>query len=256
MCAGCDKAFDEPAEWSPATLTPNMTIAELKAIYKGAKIDVNNPGAIVGGKVISTDKYGNFYRSFFLQDETGGIEIKVGKTTLYNTYKIGQTVYVKPHGLRLGAYGQMVSLGMETADTKYENAWIDVPLLISRAIFTGVEGAPVAPDTVRSTTGFEAHLGKWVILPEAVYKSGTPATWAKAADPNITAAEAAYGEHTFPLSGGGNVVVRTSGYSKFAGTTVPFAAGQRVNIKGVLTRYGNTIQLVLNTDKDVAVVSD
>ncbi|MDR2359237.1 MAG: DUF5689 domain-containing protein, partial [Prevotellaceae bacterium] len=59
--------------------------------------------------------------------------------------------------------------------------------------------------------------------------------------------------HTFTINGG-EIAVRTSGYAKFADTPVPFAAGAKVNLKGVLTRYNNTFQLALNTDRDVEVV--
>jgi hypothetical protein len=256
LCAGCEKQYDEPAEWTPAVMEPNMTIAQLKALYKSGATDVKAPDAVVAGKVISTDKYGNFYRSIYIQDETGGIEIKIGKTTLYNTYKIGQTIYVKPHHLCLGAYGGMVSLGMPSTAAKYENAWIDAPLRISSSIFRGAQGDPVTPVEITGTAGIDAHLGKWVILREAVYQSGSPATWAKKDDPTVTDDEAAYGEHVFTLSGsgGGNITVRTSGYSKFADTPVPFASGGKGNLKGVLTRFNSTYQLVLNTDKDVEVI--
>jgi hypothetical protein len=256
LFAGCEKSYDEPAEWTPVTMQPNMTIAQLKKLYTGSPIAVNNPDAIVAGKVISTDRYGNFYRSIYIQDETSGIEIKIGKTTLYNTYKIGQEIYVKPHHLCLGAYGGMVSLGMPSTDTKYQNAWIDAPALIGSTVFTGEMKTPVTPVEILSTADMtEARMGTWVVVKEATYVRGTPTnTWAKKDDPNITDDEAAYGEHVFTLTNGGSITVRTSGYSKFADTPLTFTAGAKVTLKGVLTRFNTTYQLVLNTDKDVEVV--
>jgi hypothetical protein len=255
LLAGCEKSYDEPAERTPATMQPNMTIAQLKALYAGSPTTVNNPDAIVAGRVISTDKYGNFYRTFYIQDETGGIEIKTGKTTLYNSYKIGQEIYIKPHHLCLGAYGRMVSLGLPSPDTKYQNTWIDVPMLINSCIFAGEMQTPVAPVEILSTADMtDARMGTWVILKNATYRRGSPAgLWAKKDDPNITDDAAAYGEHVFTLSNGGDITVRTSGYAKFADTPLPFSAGTKVNITGVLTRYNATCQLILNTDKDVEV---
>jgi hypothetical protein len=262
LLAGCEKSYDEPAEWTPVTMQPNMTIAQLKALYKGPNTAVNAPDAIVAGKVISTDKYGNFYRVFYIQDETSGIEIKIGKSTWYNTYKIGQEIYIKPHHLYLGDNRGMVSLGMPSTDTRYENSWIDAPMLIGSTIFRGEMKAPIAPVEILSTADMtEARMGTWVTLREVTYKSGaTDAslpidTWALKNDPNTTADDSDNGNQIFTLKNGGEVTVRTSGYAKFASTKVPFVAGTtKGNITGVLTRYNTTYQLILNTDKDVEVV--
>jgi hypothetical protein len=267
LFAGCEKSYDAPAEWTPVTMQPTMTISALKELYKGSATTVNDPGAIVAGKVISTDKYGNFYRSFYIQDETSGIEIKVGKTTLYNTYQVGQEIYIKPHGLVLGDYGKMVSLGAPSTDPEYKNGYIDVPMIINSSIFGGEMKAPVAPVEITSATGIpEARMGTLVVIRNAVYQRGETqytrahpdtyeiTTWAVKNDPNTPEDDARYGLHTFTVSGGGEIVVRTSGYAKFAGTTVPFVAGDRADLTGVLTRYNTTYQLVLNTDRDVVPV--
>jgi hypothetical protein len=262
LFAGCEKSYDAPAEWTPVTMQPTMTIAELKALYKGSATTVNNPGAIIAGKVISTDRYGNFYRSFYIQDETTGIEIKVGKTTLYNTYKVGQEVYIKPHGLVLGDYGLMVSLGSTSTDPEYKNGYIDVPMVINSTIFGGELKAPVAPVEIAGVAGItEAHLGMLVVFKNAEYRSGETqytkahpdtyaiTTWAVKNNPDTPEDDARYGLHTFAVNGG-EIVVRTSGYAKFADTPVPFTPGARADLTGVLTRYNTTYQLVLNTDRD------
>jgi hypothetical protein len=269
LFAGCEKTYDAPAEWTPVTMQANMTIKELKALYRNAAPTiVNNPNAIVAGKVTSTDRYGNFYRSFYIQDETSGIEVKIGTRTLYNTYKIGQEIYIKPHHLCLGDYGQMVSIGSSVADpnSTYKNGYIDAPMVINSSIFRGEMKAPVAPVAISSIADItEDMMGTWVIIKNAVYRKGETqysqahpdvfpiTTWAVKNDPDTPGDDAIYGLQTFDISGG-EVVVRTSGYAKFADTEVPFAVGARVNITGILTRYNTTYQLALNTDKDVEVV--
>lgn len=266
MLAGCEKTYNEPAEIPLVTMQPTMTIAALKALYTGDATMVNAPSAIVSGKVISTDKYGNFYRSFYIQDTTSGIEVKIGKTTLYNSYSIGQEVYLKPHQLCLGDYGQMVSIGSPSTDPSYKNGYIDVPLVISRSIFRGAQKEPVAPVEISSAADVtEDVMGTWVLIKNAVYVSGAtqysrahpephPITsWAEKNDPNTPEDDAIYGLHTFNITGG-SIAVRTSGYAKFADVPVPFAKGDTVDLKGVLTRYSSTYQLVLNTDRDVVEI--
>jgi DNA/RNA endonuclease YhcR with UshA esterase domain len=266
LCAGCDKSYDAPAEWTPVNMQPNMTIAELKALYKNGGVRVNAPDAVVAGKVISTDRYGNFYRSFYIQDETSGIEIKIGARTLYNTYKVGQEVYIKPHTLYLGAYGQLVSLGFPSTNPKYENGYIDAPMIINSCIFRGEMKTPADTVEISSMADItEDMMGTLVIIKNAVYVKGETqystahpntvpiTTWAVKNEPDTPEDDAIYGLQTFNITGV-EVIVRTSGYAKFAATEVPFAVGARVNITGVLTRYNATYQLALNTDKDVEVV--
>lgn len=155
-----------------------ITIAELASCYK-----VGNPfempsgnrkyspsdaqkallaGAVIKGKVISTDKPGNFYKSFFIQDETGGMEIKIGKNGLYNDYLPGQTVYVKLDDLTLGMYGfksgnyggmGMVQIGFADPSGEYETSYMEIAFLIDRHIFRGnpAEAVPVEPVVMKES---------------------------------------------------------------------------------------------------------
>ncbi len=81
----------------------------------------------IKGKVISNDEEGNVYKTLYLSDETGGIEIKLG-TGLFLSYPTGrfdtetQTmpthyVYVKLKGLFIGNYRMMLSVGNGPTDS-------------------------------------------------------------------------------------------------------------------------------------------
>ncbi|MDR2362359.1 MAG: DUF5689 domain-containing protein [Prevotellaceae bacterium] len=260
--AGCEKQYIEPAAIPPALMQANMTIKELKEHYKNTPTIVNAPDAVIAGRVISTDRHGNFYRTLYIQDETGGIEIKIGKTTLYNTYRIGQEIYLKPHQLCLGAYGKMVSIGAPSTDPSYENGYIDVPLLVNSHIFCGEIKTPVTPATISSAGEItNDRMGTLVTIHNIIYQKGETqytkahpeiypiTTWAVKNDPDTSEDDSHYGLHTFTLNNT-DIVVRTSGYAKFAETPVPFVAGDRARITGILTHYNETIQLAMNTDKD------
>lgn len=129
--------------YTPVTLTPNTTILDLKNMYKGTPVTISDD-IVIGGQVISEDRSGNVYKSLYIQDETGGIELKLGKNGLYNDYKLGQWVYVKCSGLTLGNYKGMVQLGWESNDSKYETSYIEVQYIIDTHIFRGEIGTPVA----------------------------------------------------------------------------------------------------------------
>lgn len=46
-----------------------------------------------------------------IQDETGGIEISIDRTGLYNEYPVGQTIYLDCRGLIVGDYHNKHQVG-------------------------------------------------------------------------------------------------------------------------------------------------
>jgi len=246
----CSEKFENPAPFEPVTLTPNITIKDLKARYvSGTPYEIND-SLVIGGKVNSTDEFGNFYRSFYIQDETGGIEVKIGKTTLYNEYKEGQTIYVKARHLFLGAYGGMVQLGEKSAEARYETSYIETDLRIKETIFRGATGAKITPAQINTSSDIHnGLLGTLVTLKDVKLVDQNMTTWARKATPEL---EAGYGEQKFELAGGTIVVVRTSGYAKFANQPAP-AKGSKADITGVLTKFNSTWQLGLNSLEGVVL---
>ena len=157
--------------YTPVTLTPNTTILDLKKLYTtpGTPVTISDD-IVIGGQVISEDRSGNVYKSLYIQDETGGIELKIGKNGLYNDYKLGQWVYVKCSGLTLGAYNGMVQLGWESNDSKYETSYIEVQYIIDTHIFRGEIGTPVAAKNVAEADLLkEENVGCYVELDGLTY---------------------------------------------------------------------------------------
>ncbi len=246
--ASCTKTFDEPDEFVPVNMEPTHTIAQLKAMRIGGSTEVSG-NVIVSGKVVSSDAEGNFYRTFFIQDETGGIEIKIGKTNLQSYYKEGQTIVVKARHLTLGSYGGMVSLGERSLESKYENGYIDTDLRINETIFRGSLGPKVTPLEITDQSQItDSRLGTLVTLKNAKLIKRNMATWAQKASGTV---EAVYGEHTFQI-GTKSVLVRTSGYAKFASEPAP-SLNTIADVTGILTKYNTTYQLVLNSLDGVVV---
>lgn len=144
MVSGCKK-FTEPEPYNPPVMEPTMTLAQFKALYKGTPIEITDESIVLEGKVISSDRTGNVYRSLYIEDESAGLEVKIGKTGLYNDYKLGQTIYIKPKYLYLGAYGESVQLGAASVEEKYETSYIDAQELINRTIIKGAYGSLSSP---------------------------------------------------------------------------------------------------------------
>lgn len=156
--------------YEPVTLTPNTTILELKKMYtSGTPLKIDKD-IIIGGQVVSEDRSGNIYKSLYIQDATGAIELKLGKNGLYNDYKLGQWVYVKCSGLTLGAYNGMIQLGYEDNTGSYETSYIEVQYLIDTHVFRGELGTPVAAKKVSAADlSKEENLGCYVELDGLTY---------------------------------------------------------------------------------------
>ncbi len=155
--------YQDPAMFEPSKLEPNCTIADLKKLYvkEGHPVKID-PDLIIKGQVVSEDRSGNIYKSLYIQDETGAIELKIGKNGLYNDYQPGQWVVVRCSGLVLGNYSGMLQLGYmrnrkangeDAVDTnadgedsdKYETTYMEVNYLIDTHIIRAEQGNSVAP---------------------------------------------------------------------------------------------------------------
>jgi len=157
------------------------SIKDLKAMYKSGGVEITS-NVWIKGQITSTDVTGNIYRELYIQDETGGIDVKIGKSSLYSEYKLGQWLYVSCSNLTLGAYNGMPQLGMAPDDTstnEYETSYIDVQAIIDQHVFKGPYDDPVAPHVVTESEiksaismGFTGELwGKLVTIPGMLYKN-------------------------------------------------------------------------------------
>ena len=155
--------------YEPVTMTPNTTIAQLKALYKSGPVKIEKD-IVIGGQVVSEDRSGNVYKSIYIQDATGGIELKIGKNALYNDYKLGQWVYVKCGGLTLGAYNGMIQLGYADPTGEYETSYIEVQYIIDTHIFRGKIVTPLQPKKVSAADLLkEENIGCYVELDGLTY---------------------------------------------------------------------------------------
>jgi len=139
--------YDQPDLYEAVEMTPTATIADLKQMYidNGNKPVEIAQDIIIGGQVISSDQSGNIYRELYIQDATGAIDLKVGKSSLYSDYKLGQWVYVNCNGLMVGSYSGMPQLGIEDETGEYETAYIDAQYIIDTHIFRGTIDPLPAP---------------------------------------------------------------------------------------------------------------
>lgn len=174
-----------------------LSVAQLCARYKQTNPFEIKEDIFISGIVTTTDQPGNFYKSLYIQDQTGGIEIKIGKNGLYNDYLPGQRLFIHCKNLTLGCYGYkdgsyggqgMIQLGgsrnlddeKKPAD-KYETSYIENAVVIEPHILRGaveglVEPALVTtaniPDAKKDTQVTNSNVGKLVTIKGLKYADG------------------------------------------------------------------------------------
>ncbi len=97
-------------------LTPNITLAEVVAMYEGNMVEFGiSNNYIAEGYVISSDENGNFRERLIIQDAlenpTTGIQILVESDAIFNSYAIGDKVFIKLDRLYMDKDAGVLSLG-------------------------------------------------------------------------------------------------------------------------------------------------
>jgi hypothetical protein len=218
----------------------NTTIAELLAMHTIGSVDSYDSipigsNIIISGIVTTSDEWGNNYKTINIEDETGGIQIKINNTALYNKYHVGQRVYVKCDGLVLGDYRKLPQLGF------WANGGMQPIPSFKTYLYIFPDGAPMAgPNPIVMTTIPRAdaipstNYNRLVRLEGATFVEGGIANFS-----NLSSATS----RDIKMQDGSTITMRTSNYAKFASETLPSGTG---NITGILTRYNNTVQIVIS----------
>ena len=251
-----------PACFKPEVAPPlefngeaNMTIAELHLLrtLSAKPATFIDTDIIITGIVTSTDQFGSSYRELFFQDETGGISIRIANTSYHTRYRIGQRIFVSVKGLYLGNYTNNAgtAFGFYQLGLWGNGGMINLPNNVEiRHIFrSGVPGAPPAPKIITKQSDIEeGDYHTLVKLVNCYFIEANGET--KYYEERLVLGGAANQIIRFNL-GAGEVAARISSYNTFANNILPSGA---LNITGLLTKFGNTSQLIIRSIDDVEVL--
>ncbi len=242
-----DLAFDAPpAEGEDVMLTPNATIAELRALHTIGQFEEVTQDWIIEAVVIADDRTGNFYRTLVVQDETGGIDLRINATDLYNDYPIGRKVYLRPKGLWLGDYNGQYQLGGGTtidSDGDEVLAFIE-PVLLDDYLVKGPRNQPITPRKRKITELSAADLSTLVQLDSVQFVE------TDAGQPYADAANRIAINRLVEDCDGNAIVLRTSGYADFASELTPQGNG---SLTAVFSIFRDDLQLYIRDLDDVAL---
>lgn len=226
----CDyDRFNAPNQKPNSVPVTTMDIATLRTFYQDDPVwVVGQRSVVVSGYVTTSDQAGNFYRSIFIEDETGAVEIRAGLYDLYATYRLGQQVTVVADSLTLGMTNGVLQLGLGSA--AYETDYMNHRVVVDKHLFRGERFEEVIPRPVKAGQLNEEWLGTLVRFDGVHLDGGVDTTWALPASLAASGVpQSAYLKFRDEKSD--SIYVVTSGYASFAGETVPTEA---VSVTGIL----------------------
>lgn len=210
--------------------------------------------------VTGNDVSGNIYNQVSVQDASGAIIIAINGSGLSGYLPVGQEILVNLKGLYIGSYKKLPQIG--GVNTKLSDGSLGMGK-IERAIWNEhfkilnpgeADANTVVPeefDLTKLTDAayMNANVGKLMTLKKVKFASANGTNvWAP--DDTNTSLELIDAETGKKISSS-NLVVRNSGYSKFANEVVPQGV---FDITGIFTRYNNTWQIVLRNTDDLKPV--
>lgn len=210
--------------------------------------------------VTGNDVSGNIYNQVSVQDASGAIIIAINGSGLSGYLPVGQEILVNLKGLYIGSYKKLPQIG--GVNTKLSDGSLGMGK-IERAVWNQhfkilnpgeADASTVVPeefDLTKLTDAayMDANVGKLMTLKKVKFASANGTNvWAP--DDTNTSLELIDAE-TGKRINKNNLVVRNSGYSKFANEVVPQGV---FDITGIFTRYNNTWQIVLRSTDDLKSV--
>lgn len=249
--SGCVKEkFDAPPTGGedPKGVSANTTIKDLKAIYTlgtGVPKKVDNDW-IISGIVNADDKDGNLYKVVTIQDSTGGIQLKVDNSSLYNEFPVGRRVFVKCKDLYVGEYSGLYQVGGYVDNADGSLGYINTTVAQDK-LLKGKWGISVTPVELKisdlDNTKYQSMLIKIKDLEfqcQDIYQ------------PYADAINKGSLNRILEDCSANTITVRTSGYARFASTPTP--AG-KCDVTSIYTVYRSgstwTKQLLIRNANDV-----
>lgn len=199
---------------------------------------------IIEAYVISSEEGGNFYKSMYFQplDGSKGFNLSIDETNTYTKYfQPGKKVFLKLKGLAFAnptTNGRGLIFGASPTE-KYPVDRLSVLTykdhLIPSCDVIG-EDEIVKHLTINQVKS-DSHLNTLIEIDDVQFMTDC-----------TTYSNADYDTSLKITNGITTLDVRTSRYANFAGLPVPSGRGK---IRGVLTKYGSTYQIILRTERDV-----
>jgi phosphoribosyl-AMP cyclohydrolase len=200
-----------------------ISVSELKEKFQGTNVKFNEDLSVYA-VVTMDERSGNLYKNVYVQDNESAINLRlVSAGGLYQ----GDSIRIYLKGTILGKFNGMFQLDSVDVDKN----------IVKQKTKVNIEPQTVSVQQINSSL-----QSKLVRLENVQFKnSELGLTYANVL--NQTTAN-----RTIEDCNGNSIIVRTSGYAKFAGDTIPSKNG---SLTAVVGEFNGTMQLFLRETSDV-----
>lgn len=199
--------------------------------------------------VISSDEGGNFYKSMYFQPTDGskGFNLSGDIVNAYTQkFQPGKKVFLKLNGLSYAnptGFGRGLIFGAAPTEQYAVDrlSSLDFKKYLIPSCDVVSEDAIVHKITLAQAFS-DTYLNTLVEIDNVQF---TDEAAGGTYDSNLTDT---YDSSIYITDGSKNLTIRTSRFANFAGSKVPTGKGK---IRGVLTKYNSTYQIIMRTERDV-----
>ena len=204
---------------------------------------------IIEAYVISSDEGGNFYKSMYFQpiDGSKGFNLSIDEANLYTkNYQPGKKVFLKLKGLAYGNPNNRFARGLVFGAPPTDQYDVDrLPTLQYPNHLIASCDVVSEEEIIHKITLAQAFSDTYLnTLVEIDNVQFTDEAAGGTYDSNRTDE---YDSSIYITDGAKNLTIRTSRFANFAGRIVPSGKGK---IRGVLTKYNTTYQIIMRTERD------
>jgi hypothetical protein len=233
------------------------TIQQVKQLYiiGDDPLEITS-NIVVKGYVISSDKSGNFYKEFYMQDApenpTAGIKVALNLSNSYNKFNIGREIYIRLKGLYIGETNSgngIVTIGgkiKSTDITEVENVTVNQ---IPNHIFRSETTVEIIPKVIDFAGINESDIGTFITLENVFFDARLAGQ--SYVDPKEDFDTQRKIQTCLGL-GYDELLVETSSFSRFSNETLPEKAG---SINAIVSKDfgGDFIVLNINNTDDIVM---
>ena len=186
------------------------------------------------GIVTSDDTAANVYMKLYLEDATGAITVGVNSKTIAQEYQRGQEIEIDVKGLDAIVYGGVLQVGLKDAKSNR----IEMTDLKARTKVIEATAKPLDPKVTTLNNIKSEMVNTLIKLENVLFVDGGKLTYAE--PQKNTNRDLSDGTNT--------IIVRNSGYSTFAGETLPEGP---ISVTALLDQFDGKWQLTLRDLNDV-----
>jgi len=218
----------------------NTTIQVVKDQYQGKLLQLEE-ALVFEATVTANDESGNAYKYIYVQDDSGGIKLKINQKDLYlRGFAIGQKVVIASKNLYLDALSGELQLG-----GLYEGNLGNIESYdVFKHLYVLEKNEMLPPKTVNLSELTSEDIGRFVLVENLQFlEQGV----------NFVDDTANGSTRNLIDCTANTIHVRTSKFADFATAKLPTRNG---NLQGILNFYNGNYQLFIRNIKDVNLMTN